>query len=93
MMQRQSRYPLQNVGMPRDCLQKIEYADFPLLVEGDYEIECFRVLQAAELVEVNFAQHPHGGAVEVATVVRITPLGRAAIQRWRREASSDGDGL
>lgn len=72
-------------AMPMDFLRKIEKADFPLRVDAFGDINNVLVLQAAGLVE---AEHPGGPGVpderaEVVLVLRITPAGRATLERLR----------
>ena len=70
--------------MPRDYLKKIEHATFPLRVDDQYEVRCVYVLQAAELVEVDVVQAATKQAGEVVMVRRITPMGKAEIDRIKR---------
>ena len=70
--------------MPRDYLQKIEHANFPLTVEDKYEVRCVYALQALELVEADVVQAASDQSVEVVIVRRITPLGKAELQRVKR---------
>ena len=70
--------------MPMDFLRRIEGASFPLAVKAESEIQCTAVLVAAELVE---AVLPPSGSESadnrVAVILRITPLGRAELNRLR----------
>ena len=70
--------------MPMDFLRRIEDASFPLAVKTDAEIQCTAVLCAAEFIE---AVLPPPGSEDtdkrVAVILRITPLGRAELNRLR----------
>lgn len=70
--------------MPMDFLRRIENAAFPLAVHEDADIHCTAVLAAAELVEANL---PDAGdaAGRGGVILRITPLGRAELNRLRDE--------
>lgn len=77
--------------MPMDFLRKIERAEFPLLVEDSHDINNVAVLKAAGMVEAELEEVPSGDPAahrEVAVVRRITPLGRATLERLDRGASS-----
>jgi hypothetical protein len=70
--------------MPMDFLQKIERAEFPLRVESFDDINNVLVLQAAGLVDAELLAPPPDDPdrrPESAIVVRITPVGRAALER------------
>jgi hypothetical protein len=76
--------------MPMDYLRKIEKADFPLRVEDSNDINNVAVLKAAGLVEAELEEVPSGDPAErceVAVVRRITPLGRAMLERLDRGPS------
>ncbi|KQW54153.1 hypothetical protein ASC92_22755 [Variovorax sp. Root411] len=73
--------------MPMDYLRKIEKADFPLRVEDAHDINNVMVLKAAGFVEADMEEMPSSDPAErceVAVVRRITPLGRAALERLDR---------
>ena len=75
--------------MPMDFLRRFEDASFPLAVKSESEIQCTAVLAAAELVEAVLPPSSSEGADErVAIILRITPLGRAELNRTR-EAETD----
>ncbi|KQX31956.1 hypothetical protein ASD05_27880 [Variovorax sp. Root434] len=79
--------------MPMDYLRKIEKADFPLRVEEANDINNVVVLKAAGFVEAEMENVPSSDPAErfeVAVVRRITPLGRAALERLNRDASPTG---
>ena len=70
--------------MPMDFLQRIEGASFPLAVKSENEIQCTSVLAAAELVEAVLPPSSSEGTDgRVAIILRITPLGRAELNRMR----------
>lgn len=65
--------------MPMDFLRSIERVSFPIRVSAPYEVNCVHVLHAAELIEVAPVQAD--GDEEPVTVLGISALGRAALQR------------
>ena len=70
--------------MPRDYLQKIARAAFPLRVEDPYEVQCVHVLRAADLVDATVSAAKEDAGPEVVVVQRITPMGRAELDRIAR---------
>ena len=71
-------------SMPRDYLKKIAHATFPLRVEDPYEVECVHVLRAADLVDATVTPASDHGRPEEVVVHRITPIGRAELDRMGR---------
>ena len=70
--------------MPMDFLRRIEDASFPLAVKSEREIQCTAVLAAADFVEAVLPPSGSEGADKrVAVIIRITPLGRAELNRTR----------
>lgn len=73
--------------MPLDYLRKIEHSPFPLRVEDSKDIHIAAVLKTAGLVEATITLAPNVAksqpAYEQAFILRITPLGRAALDRNR----------
>jgi hypothetical protein len=75
--------------VPMDFLRRIEHASFPLAIEDEADINCIAVLAAAHLVEAHLppvsssTNHLHG-----ATVLRITPFGRAELRRLQDKPAS-----
>jgi hypothetical protein len=56
----------------------------PLAVEEEIDINCVAVLAAAELIEAHLPPvSPETNLTHGVTVVRITPLGRAELQRMQ----------
>ena len=75
---------VQNGRMPRDYLQKIEHAAFPLRVEDPSEVGCVQVLRVAGLVDAAVTPSDDAGKpFELAVVVRITVKGRDELERLR----------
>lgn len=72
-------------AMAFDYLLKIERAHFPLLIGDPYEVECIHVLRAAELIEAEITAAAEDNS-QTAVVRRITPMGRAEIERIKRRA-------
>ena len=70
--------------MPMDFLARIEDATFPLAVHDEGEIQCAAVLAAANLIEANLPEPGQGGQARC-LILRITPMGRAELNRMRRE--------
>ena len=71
--------------MPRDYLQQIEHAAFPLRVEEPSAIGCIHVLRAAGMVEAAITPSREPGKdYELAIVHRITVKGRDELERMRR---------
>ncbi|MFM9928007.1 hypothetical protein VLK31_33905 [Variovorax sp. H27-G14] len=70
--------------MPMDFLRRIENASFPLAVHEKADIHCTAVLADAELVEANL-QDASDSAGRGGVILRITPLGRAELNRLRDE--------
>lgn len=68
--------------MPMNFLRRIEDASFPLAIHEEADIQCAAVLVAAGFVEANLPGHDdtegRGGVI-----LRITPLGRAELNRTR----------
>lgn len=74
--------------MPMDFLRRIEDASFPLAMRSESEIQCAAVLAAAELVEVVLPPSGSEGAGKrIAVILRITPLGRAELNRLREKGA------
>ena len=72
--------------MPMDFLKRIEDASFPLAVRSEGDIHCAAVLAAAQLVEVVLPPSGSEGTPRrVAVILRITPRGRAELNRSREE--------
>ena len=70
--------------MPMNFLGRIEDASFPLAVRSEDDIRCAAVLAAAQLVEAVLPPAVSEGAAQrVAVILRITPLGRAELNRLR----------
>ncbi|MDH6170035.1 hypothetical protein M2282_005205 [Variovorax boronicumulans] len=70
--------------MPMDFLMKIEKAEFPLKVDSFDDINNVLVLKAAGLVDAEMLTPQPGdagGRPEAAIVIRITPVGRVALER------------
>jgi hypothetical protein len=74
--------------MPLDCLRSLEHSAFPLRVEDPNAINSIAVLMAAGFVEATLSGAPACGDAQEcsnqALVLRITELGRAALERNRR---------
>jgi len=62
--------------LPRDYLDKIEHAAFPLRVEEPYDIGCIHVLRAA-------------GLVEAAVTPSVEPGKDYELERMRREGGGN----
>jgi hypothetical protein len=76
--------------MPMDFLKRIEDASFPLAVKSETDIRCSAVLAAAELVEAVLPPSGSEGTDKrVAVILRITPLGRAELNRLREKGVSE----
>ena len=72
--------------MPMDYLRKIEKAEFPLRVDSFNDINNVLVLRAAGLVDADLLTPPSEDPeqrLEAAIVVRITPVGRVALERLK----------
>ncbi|MET3390626.1 hypothetical protein ABIC33_001249 [Variovorax sp. 1140] len=70
--------------MPMDFLRRIEEASFPLVVREQGDIDCAAVLVAANLIEANLPE-PGDRLNRPAVILRITPQGRTALARLRRQ--------
>jgi hypothetical protein len=72
---------------PLEHLRKFEHSRFPLRVEDPKEIRLVAVLKAAGLVDATITHAPNlmerQDNYEQAFILRITPLGRAALDRIR----------
>lgn len=68
--------------MPMNFLRRIEDASFPVVIHEDADIQCAAVLVAAQLIEADLPE-AEGESGRSGIVVRITPLGRAELQRMR----------
>ncbi|QFZ86158.1 MULTISPECIES: hypothetical protein [Variovorax] len=68
--------------MPMDFLRRIEDQSFPLTVTDPVDIRNAAVLVAAGLVEAQLPTESDGPELS-GVIVRITPVGRAALQRMR----------
>lgn len=69
--------------MPMELLRRIEEASFPLAIHDEADIQRAAVLVAAQLIEANLPEAGEG-AGRLGVVLRITPLGRAELERLRR---------
>lgn len=76
--------------MPMNFLRRIENASFPLAIYEKSDIECAAVLAAAELVEANLPD-PGDATGRSGVVLRITPLGRAELKRFREAPGEAAD--
>jgi len=70
--------------MPMNVLRRIEDVSFPLLIYEESDIECATVLAAANLVEANLPEAGDGTGYG-GVILRITPLGRAELNRLRAD--------
>ncbi|WP_198086647.1 hypothetical protein [Variovorax sp. E3] len=70
--------------MPMNLLRRIENAPFPLSITQESEVQCAAVLAAAQLIEARLPE-PGAAGDQSALILRITPLGRAELQRLRSE--------
>lgn len=70
--------------MPMNFLRRIENASFPLAIHQESDIECAAVLVAANLVEANLPEAGDGAGCG-GVILRITPLGRAELNRPRAD--------
>lgn len=68
--------------MPMDFLRRIEEASFPLAILEEADIHCAAVLAAAGFIEARLPE-PGERLRRSAMILRITPLGRAELGRWR----------
>ena len=66
--------------MPMNFLRRIEDASFPLAIHEQADIQCAAVLVAAGLIEANLPG-PDGTAGRGGVILRITPQGRAELNR------------
>ncbi|WP_235510162.1 hypothetical protein [Variovorax sp. Root473] len=76
----------QEQPMPMDFLGRIENQTFPLTVTDPVDIQNAAVLVAAGLVEANLPTESDGPELS-GVVVRITPMGRAALKRMHDKPS------
>lgn len=75
--------------MPMNFLRRIEDASFPLAVHEQADIQCAAVLAAAGLVEVNLPE-PGDSTGRGGVILRITPTGRAALNRLGKDLGEVG---
>lgn len=68
--------------MPMNFLRRIEDASFPLAIHEEADIQCAAVLVAAGLIEANLPG-PDNTAGRGGVILRITPQGRAELNRTR----------
>jgi hypothetical protein len=68
--------------MPMNFLRRIEDASYPLAIHEEADIQCAAVLVAAGLIEANLPG-PDGTAGRGGVILRITPQGRAELNRTR----------
>jgi hypothetical protein len=81
---------MKGTALPMDFLRRIEHASFPLIIHEERDIQCAAVLLAANLVEANLAE-PNDSSAPLSVILRITPLGRAQLNRSRlRDTSAAG---
>jgi hypothetical protein len=73
-------------SMPMNFLRRIEHASFPLAVHDETDIQCAAVLAAAELIEVSLPKTSDETGLS-GVILRITPIGRAALNRDRQKSS------
>lgn len=76
--------------MPINLLRRIEDASFPLVIHNESDIQSAAVLAAAELIEANL---PEAGdsTGRAGIILRITPMGRAELNRLRRSSGEVTD--
>ncbi len=72
--------------MPMDFLRRIEEAHFPLAVLEEADINCAAVLAAAKFIDANLPV-PGSGSKPPAVILRITPQGRAELNRLRKQCT------
>lgn len=76
--------------MPMNFLRRIEAASFPFVIHNESDIRCAAVLAAAELVEANLPE-PGDSTGRAGVILRITPTGRAELNRLWRLSGEEAD--